>query len=354
MESSFADTLLVWYHAHKRDLPWRHTRDPYPIWLSEVILQQTRVDQGMAYYYRFLEAFPSVENLALAREEEVLKIWQGLGYYSRARNLHGTAKAIVERGGFPTTYPELLSLKGIGPYTAAAISSFCFKAVQPVLDGNVFRVLSRIYAVEAPADSAVGKTQVMEIAQTLIHAAHPDLFNQAIMEFGALQCTPKNPNCAVCPFQSKCLARANQAVEHFPRPKKKTQVKEISMCFAAIQRDGEWAFMQRQKSGIWKGLFEFPSVEMDGIVSQDELLNQWFLKWGVNRNAVTIERVAMPIQHVLSHRKIHAVFFMLQEKKGAVLPDAWVWSTWREKKFGVSRLVEKGWEIFQSNPSSFH
>ncbi|MFM7310741.1 MAG: A/G-specific adenine glycosylase [Flavobacteriales bacterium] len=350
MDPSFADTLLVWYHRHKRDLPWRHTQDPYPVWLSEVILQQTRVDQGIAYYHRFLQAFPSIQHLALASEEEVLKLWQGLGYYSRARNLHGTAKSVVAQGGFPKSYRELLALKGIGPYTAAAISSFCFKEVQPVLDGNVFRVFSRMYAVEGSPDSSVGRAEVMDIAHTLIDAGHPDIFNQAIMEFGALQCTPKNPNCGICPFQSKCLAFAHQAVDQFPRPKKKTQVKEISMCFAAVQQDEALAFIQRKKTGIWKGLFEFPSVEIDGVLLQEDLMSQWFSTWGIDRNSVTVERVSEPIQHVLSHRKIHAVFMKIQLNTNAIVPEPWVWSSWGEKPFGVSRLVEKGWELFFTHP----
>lgn len=349
-DTSFADTLIQWYRQHQRDLPWRHTRDPYPVWLSEVILQQTRVDQGMAYYHRFLEAFPTIQHLANATEEEVLRLWQGLGYYSRARNLHGTAKAVVGLGEFPRTYEGLLALKGIGPYTAAAIASFCYQLSHPVVDGNVIRVLSRLFAIEEAPDSKEGRLAVLETAHELIHHGHPDLFNQAIMEFGAIQCTPKNPKCDRCPFQSICRAYALQEVEQFPRPKKKQQMKDLSMCFGVVDVEGEWAFVQRTESGIWKGLYEFPSIALEGIIPTEDLIRGWFEQWDLKASEFEITRVTDPIKHVLSHRRIQAVFVVMRPSLDVKIPSTWRLSEWSAKSFGVSRLVEKGWELLQQTP----
>ena len=211
----FQVSLVRWYDEKKRNLPWRKTNDPYLIWLSEVILQQTRVDQGLAYYLNFQRSFPTIKNLAEASEMEVLNLWKGLGYYSRARNLHKTAKIVVEnyQGNFPSTYDEILKLKGVGPYTAAAISSFAFNEPKAVLDGNVFRVLSRLFGIATPIDSNQGKKEYQALAEELLDKENPAKYNQAIMEFGAMQCVPANPKCDICPLDFMCEAKAKKSVK---------------------------------------------------------------------------------------------------------------------------------------------
>nr|WP_321539525.1 A/G-specific adenine glycosylase [Flavobacterium piscinae] len=220
---TFSNRLIQWYLENKRDLPWRNTTNPYPIWLSEIILQQTRVAQGLPYYERFIETFPTVFDLANASEEQVLKLWQGLGYYSRGRNLHKTAQIIAFElnGTFPTTYTELLKLKGIGSYTAATIASFSQKEVVPVVDGNVFRILARYFDVETDISSATAKKEFTALANELIDSKQPDVFNQALMEFGALQCVPKNPNCSICVFKDSCAALQKKKVDLLPIKLKK-------------------------------------------------------------------------------------------------------------------------------------
>ena len=218
-----SNTLISWYFSNKRDLPWRNTQDPYFIWLSEIILQQTRVEQGLPYYLHFAEKYPSVKHLAEASEDEIMRSWQGLGYYSRARNLHNAAKQVVNEynSEFPKNYNELLKLKGVGEYTAAAIASFAYLEVCPVLDGNVFRFLSRYYGVKTPINSNNAKKEFIELAKQIIDPSQPHTFNQAIMEFGALQCKPKSPDCNVCPFQDSCYAFKNNEVAVLPIKEKK-------------------------------------------------------------------------------------------------------------------------------------
>jgi A/G-specific adenine glycosylase len=215
---NFSEEIIKWYKKNKRDLPWRRTKNPYQIWLSEVILQQTRVDQGMDYYLRFTKEFLNIDELARAKEDKVLKLWQGLGYYSRARNLHATAKMVSRqyKGEFPSSHDEILKLKGVGEYTAAAIASFAFDQCYPVVDGNVFRVLSRVFAIETPIDSGLGKKEFYSLAKELIDPSQPALYNQAIMEFGAIQCKPKNPDCYNCPLKGMCLAHSKKMVERLP------------------------------------------------------------------------------------------------------------------------------------------
>ena len=216
--------LFEWYQEHRRDLPWRDTRNPYEIWISEVILQQTRVAQGYDYFVRFIERFPTVEALAEAPDDEVMRMWQGLGYYSRARNLHAAAKQVVAMGGFPTTYEAIRSLKGVGDYTAAAVASFAFDVPQAAVDGNVCRVWSRVFGIDVPIDSVQGKRLITDIAQSLLPEAHAALYNQAVMEFGALQCVPRNPHCSECPLAHKCMALATGRVEELPIKSHKTKV----------------------------------------------------------------------------------------------------------------------------------
>ena len=259
---NFSKELVNWYNLNKRELPWRLTRDPYKIWLSEIILQQTRVDQGLPYYYNFIREFPSIFDLAKAKEDKVLKVWQGLGYYSRAKNLHFTAKYICSNfnGVFPKDYEEILSLKGVGAYTAAAISSFAFNKNFAVLDGNVIRVLSRYYGVDSFYDTKNGKKEFQNLANLKLPKNQSYTYNQAIMEFGALVCTPKRPICEKCIFRETCYALNNSLVNELPKKLKKIIVKDRYIYFLIINHVNSLFFVKK-KSGIWSGLYEFPSIE---------------------------------------------------------------------------------------------
>ncbi|MGB7393081.1 MAG: A/G-specific adenine glycosylase [Pricia sp.] len=264
---TFAQTILTWYSIHKRDLPWRGTRDAYRIWLSEIMLQQTRVAQGTPYYLKFIDAFPTVHDLADASEEKVLKLWQGLGYYSRARNLHSTAKTVANElsGRFPTNYSGLLKLKGVGDYTASAIASICFDAPEPVVDGNVYRVLSRYFGVELPTNSGEGIKYFKQLAREVMDADNIRDYNQGIMEFGAVQCIPKNPDCTVCPLNDGCVALQNDKVAELPVKVKKTKVKHLNFNYLVFQDAiGNTLLRQRTEKGIWRNLWEFPLLESDG------------------------------------------------------------------------------------------
>src|ERR1041385_985871 len=254
----FSQILLSWYARNRRDLPWRKTRDPYKIWLSEVILQQTRVQQGLPYYLAFVKKCPDVKKLAAAPEDEVVKLWQGLGYYSRARNLHAAAKMVVKdfAGKFPGNYEDLRKLKGIGDYTAAAIASLSFDERKAVVDGNVYRVLSRIFGIEDAIDSTVGKKIFSELANELISQKFPADHNKAIMEFGALQCVPKNPDCKNCPFVLHCYAQKKKIIHLFPLKSKKTKITDRFFYYLVIRHKGHIYIKQRTGKDIWKGLFD--------------------------------------------------------------------------------------------------
>ena len=263
---NFSKNLINWYTGNKRDLPWRNTTNPYYIWLSEIILQQTQVAQGTPYYHAFTRQFPTVFDLANANEEEVLKLWQGLGYYSRARNLHWSAKYIVNEldGVFPNTYKEILKLKGVGDYTASAIASICFDEVTAVVDGNVYRALSRIFGIKTPINSTPGQKEFKALAQELIDKKQPAIFNQAIMEFGARQCKPKNPDCSICPFKTSCLALKENKIDVLPVKLKKTKVTNKYFNFIVIISENKQTILeQRIGSGIWQNLYQFPLIETE-------------------------------------------------------------------------------------------
>lgn len=338
---SFSNKLLGWYKVNKRELPWRNTTNAYYIWLSEIILQQTRVDQGMPYYLAFVKEFPRVEDLALATEDKVLKMWQGLGYYSRARNLHYTAKEIVKNysGVFPADYNKILKLKGIGTYTAAAISSFAFDLPYAVVDGNVIRVLSRIFGVETPYDTSKGKKQFQELAQELLLKEDVANYNQAIMEFGAVQCKPKSPNCEVCPMMDFCDAFNTNRVAELPVKSKKIKVKHRYLHYLIID-NGINVCISKRKSGIWTGLYEFPFLEFDKAVSEKDVLQSenWI---NIFENySVSIESVSSQYIHVLSHQKIHAQFWRL--KVGEFSSKEYESVPYLElPNYPVSRLTEK-------------
>jgi A/G-specific adenine glycosylase len=338
-----SSALISWYSQHKRDLPWRDTREPYAIWLSEVILQQTRVNQGMSYYHRFLELFPTVFDLAAASEGEVLKAWQGLGYYSRARNLHATAKRVAyEMGGvFPKTAAEMKMLKGVGDYTAAAIASFCYNECVPVLDGNVQRVVSRVLAMEEPVDKPLGKAVINKVLQEWIDPQNPALFNQAIMEFGALQCTPQKPKCEVCPIQADCLAFAGCRQTEFPMKAAKIKVSDLWMYYVVAVHEGHVLVRHRQHSGIWKGLYDFPSLDSEVALDASTALLQWCNGRVSDGNPVLC---SAPIElfHVLSHRRIHAVFLEVKLPNKIASRDSEQWMPIDElENLGVSRLVDR-------------
>lgn len=305
----FSKTLTHWYLQNRRELPWRDTHDPYFIWLSEIMLQQTRVAQGLPYYLSFTDAFPTVFSLASASEEQVLKLWQGLGYYSRARNLHQTAKFIAfERGGiFPDNYRDLLKLKGVGEYTAAAIASFSYGEAVPVVDGNVFRVLSRFFAVETDISQSTSKKEFSALAFELMPKDQPALFNQAIMEFGALQCVPKNPDCAVCVMNSACLAFQTDRVAQFPVNNKKQKVTKRYLNYLVFEDENARTLIQkRTDKGIWQNLYEFPLLE----TVQEESLDV-VSKLVVSENDIlSIHEFAQnSVIHKLSHQQLHIKFW---------------------------------------------
>ena len=307
----FSSSIIKWYNEFKRDLPWRNTKDPYKIWLSEVILQQTQVKQGLPYYEKFIRAFPKVSDLANANEEIVLKLWQGLGYYSRARNLHFASKQISENGFFPNKYEEILKLKGVGEYTAAAIASFAFKLPFAVVDGNVFRLLSRFYGINIPIDTSRGKKHFTELAQSLLDIKQADIFNQAIMEFGSQVCKPKNPNCDSCVLQRNCTAFLQSTIEDLPVKKGKVKAKNVYFDYFFFKFNDNTLVNKRTKNGIWMNLYEFPLIVNEEQKNKDEiLLSNQFEIWTKNIQLEILS--ANEYTHLLSHRKIHARFWEIQ------------------------------------------
>ncbi|MDR0765542.1 MAG: A/G-specific adenine glycosylase [Odoribacteraceae bacterium] len=313
--SETGEVLIAWYEVNRRELPWRETRDPYLVWISEVILQQTRVAQGLEYYLRFTRRFPDVSSLAAAGEEEVLKYWQGLGYYSRARHVHAAAREIMERfdGVFPSTYEEVLSLKGVGEYTASAICSFAHGLPRATVDGNVTRVLSRLHGVDIPADSGEGRRCFTALAREMMVTRDPGLYNQAMMEFGALQCVPRSPACGECPLVERCVAFATRRVALLPVKRGKTVVKPRYFHYLRVRSGGMTLLSRRTGKDIWQHLHEFPLIETDEPAGFDELCRDDRFRElldGVTLASVA-ERVA-PRKHVLSHRVIHARFYDLE------------------------------------------
>jgi len=337
----FRRSLYKWYNINKRDLPWRETNNPYNIWLSEIILQQTRIQQGTSYYFRFLEAFPTVHDLARASEDEVLKLWQGLGYYSRARNLHKTAQQIVEKynGAFPSEYLAIVKLKGIGPYTAAAIASIAFALPYPTIDGNVYRVLSRYFGIDTPIDSTEGKKQFQALAEELIDSRDPGMHNQALMEFGALQCVPKSPNCSNCPLATSCFAFQNDKVSVLPVKAKKTKQRDRYFYFYLLEQGDAVYLEKRTENDIWQSLYQLPLVEHPNKLSDEELIesNVPFINgYNYNLNSISKER-----KHVLSHQIIHAKLVHIEISNDVKIPKPLFKVKTKDiSKFAVPRLLE--------------
>lgn len=334
--SSFSSILLTWYDQHKRDLPWRNTRDPYLIWLSEIILQQTRVAQGLDYYLRFAERFPSPRALAEAAEDDVLKLWQGLGYYSRARNLHEAAKSM--NGVFPSTYEGVRALKGVGDYTAAAICSIAYNMPYAVLDGNVYRVLSRVYGIATPIDSVSGKKEFLALAQKMLDTRSPGDYNQAIMDFGATVCTPQSPACLTCPLAEQCTARLENRVEQLPVKGQKTKVSARYFHYIYVEQSGDTWLHKRGAGDVWQNLYEPVLLETSEPRADISALSGYKKLFG--RRASSI--VAGPVKHVLSHRIIYADLYRVKLPSSLSVPPEFIRVPQDDvKKYAVSRLVQK-------------
>ncbi|MDB5123117.1 MAG: A/G-specific adenine glycosylase [Mucilaginibacter sp.] len=312
---NFNDELLRWYYQNKRELPWRNTTDAYIIWLSEIILQQTRVDQGLPYFFRFVEKYPDVTSFAAASEDEILKLWQGLGYYSRGRNMLKTARQVQQLydGKFPQSYTELLKLKGIGPYTAAAIASFSANEARAVVDGNVYRVLARYFGIDEPINSTEGKKIFQATADELLNIEQPAIHNQAIMEFGATLCTPKNPACGICPVRTGCRAFISNAVKVLPVKLKKGKVRDRFFNYFLFT-DGHTVLLnKRNEKDIWANMYDLPLIETLSLLSQKELValpivTQFF---GTNINILEFSQVKI---HLLTHQRLHVRLIRLQNK----------------------------------------
>lgn len=322
----FANTIISWFQENGRALPWRETKDPYAIWLSEIILQQTRIAQGWEYWERFMAQYPKVEDLAAASEDDVLKLWQGLGYYSRARNLHAAAKQIVALGKFPDTLENIKALKGVGDYTAAAIGSFAFDIPAAVVDGNVYRVLSRYFGIDTPINSTQGKKEFAALAQSLIPASDAAAYNQGMMDFGAIQCTPQSPKCLLCPLAETCVALREGRVEKLPVKLKTLKVQTRRLAYIYIRCNGEIAIHRRGEGDIWQGLWEPYNVsDLSALPTFDAPL---VLK-------------AKDVKHVLTHRILLADFYLLETKKRPLLPDDYIWIKESEiSEYGIPRLIE--------------
>ena len=310
---TFRTRLLEWYTHHRRDLPWRHTQDPYPIWLSEIILQQTRVAQGMPYWQRFMETFPTVQDLAAAEEQEVLRLWQGLGYYSRARNLHACARQIVEErnGEWPTTYEELQTLKGVGKYTAAAIASFAFGQAAPVVDGNVYRLYARVFGVDTDIANSKAFGEFFALGQTLIDPKLPGDYNQASMEFGSTYCKPQNPPCLTCIFADGCEAYATGRQAQLPVKTKKTKVRHRYFDYLVFRHGDQWLVKTRPEGDIWAGLHDFYLVESPSAASPEE----WPKEVQPLVKEYPLEGGDTEFQHVLSHQRLHTRFYEVPVKE---------------------------------------
>lgn len=347
---AFNQHVIPWYSANGRDLPWRQTQDPYAIWLSEIILQQTRVQQGISYYYSFLEKFPKLEDLARASEDEVFRVWQGLGYYSRARNLHKAAKILYFdfQGIFPETYQDWMQIPGVGPYTAAAVSSFAFHFPKAAVDGNVLRWVSRYLGSFAPIDSPKTRMEIQSTLDVWIQYSSPHIFNQASMEFGAIICTPRKPACQACPIQTSCISYQNKWMDEIPLKANKVKVKEQGVFALYLENDkGQWAVSRREAGAIWGGLHTLPLIIHDEINLESG--------WNALLETLDIAATQMTIQdtwkatHLLTHRKLHVHIFSVlidDMKINTHKFEKWISSTEAEKigfpKIFVDFLRHKG------------
>ncbi|MBC8265990.1 MAG: A/G-specific adenine glycosylase [Flavobacteriales bacterium] len=338
---SFSLKIIDWFTKNKRSLPWRNSKNPYKIWLSEIILQQTKVAQGLPFYNKFICNYPTVAHLAKATENEVLKLWQGLGYYSRARNLHYTAKEIVKKynGVFPKDYNTILKLKGVGTYTASAICSFAYNLPFAVVDGNVIRLLSRYFGIATAFDSSDGKKEFQLLAQKLLIKDSAAENNQAIMEFGALQCTPKSPNCNICPMQNSCFAFNNHLVNELPKKSKKLKIRKRYFEFLIINENKKLA-IQKRKNGIWKGLYQFPLIENTNETTENTIIQSKDWKNLFNNKATNIMKISSTIKHQLTHQTIYARFWHISTKPILLKNTDYIRKE-DIKKYPIPKLLEK-------------
>jgi A/G-specific adenine glycosylase len=345
---NISNHLTLWYLCYKRSMPWRSTVNPYYIWLSEIILQQTRVDQGMAYYLKFVDNFPTINELAMASEEKVLKLWQGLGYYSRARNLHFSAKYVVNElnGVFPSTYNELIKLKGVGDYTASAIASICFNEPTAVVDGNVYRVLARYFGIHTPINSTKGIKEFKLLAQNLINTEKPGTHNQAIMEFGAQMCKPQNPDCNSCPLNESCLAFANNLIKDLPVKVKKLKIKKRYFNYLVIQTEDNKTNIVKREKGIWLNLYEFPLIESLGEINEVQLLKHDLFNQLFNDMSVSVKLFNNEIiVHKLSHQHIYTRFWIVKSKASTNFNLSWD----EIKEYPVSTLIDNFLKQYRMN-----
>lgn len=343
MGNLFAAALADWYRSNRRELPWRETHDPYRIWVSEIILQQTRVVQGYDYYCRFVQRFPDVETLAKADEDEVMRYWQGLGYYSRARNLHEAARSIAAEGAFPKTYEGVRKLKGVGDYTAAAICSFAYGMPCAVVDGNVYRVLSRYLGLDVPIDTTAGKKTFSALAQSMLDVASPALHNQAIMDFGALQCVPQSPACETCPLAETCVAFRSGRVAELPCKQHKVKSRDRFFLYLYV-RAGSHTFIRKREAGdVWRNLYEIPLIETSAVCTEEELPALPAFKelfGGLEIEQLT--QVKKQVKHVLSHQVIYADCYLVQlADETSVLAGYRCVSEEELHNFPVSRLLSR-------------
>ena len=344
----FSNYLKSWYLQNKRDLPWRETKDPFKIWLSEIILQQTRVEQGLAYFLRFINAYPKVENLANAEEEEVLKLWQGLGYYSRARNLHFSAQYIMEHfnGKFPSTYNEIIQLKGVSDYTASAIASICYNEPTAVVDGNVYRVLARYFGIYTAINSTKGIKEFKSLAQELLLKEDPGTFNQAIMEYGARMCTPQSPDCESCGLKNSCYAYLEGEVKSLPYKEKKIKIKKRYFNYLVIHTKDDCTELEKRTNGIWTGLYQFPLIETSKEINHNELIEHSEFHYRFRKVATHIKELPTSEKpHKLSHQHIFSKFWLVEADK---YPHATI--SWKEVfDFPVPILIDNFLQEYYSS-----
>lgn len=341
----FRKDLVEWGASISRPMPWKGSKDPYKVWLSEIILQQTRVEQGLPYFERFVERYPSIMDLAEAKEDDVLKLWEGLGYYSRARNLHFTAKFVAKElgGKFPSDHKSILALKGVGPYTAAAIASFAFGLSHAVVDGNVFRVLTRIFGIDTPVDSTAGKKEITNLASALIDPQAPAAYNQAMMDFGALQCTPKAPNCIACPFQNRCIAFKKNKVSSYPVKSKRIKKRNRYFQYLVLEYNGLVWLQQRTEKDIWQHLYEFPLLETEELeLSAQQLKRHPDWQKAFNDSRAQIVEKTKLFRQVLTHQNIHAFFWEVQLEAPLSAPSNHLFSVDRKNlsKFAFPKIID--------------